>query len=618
MNNLGRALDAFRRFLAYALFLGLVVALIAAAVAAWRARPRVPERAALVLDPRGLLVEQLSGESRGWLVRTLLGGPAAPRETLVKDVLDALRLARDDARIPALDLDLDDFAGGGLSKLQDVGRALDAFRAAGKKIVTYTDGLTQRPYYLAARADEIMLHPDGIVFLQGFGGYRPYYKEGLDRFGIEMHVFRVGEFKSAVEPYLRNDMSPEAKEEDLDVYGDLWRAWLADVARARGRDATALAHDIDTWPDRVEAAGGDLARAALDARLVDTLAPRDRLRARMIELVGKADDGHDFRRVGFRTYLAARAKDRAPKGRGPGVAVIVARGDILDGTQPPGTIGGDSTAALIRRAREDDDAKALVLRIDSPGGSAFAAEVIRRECELTRKAGKPVVVSMGSVAASGGYWIATSSDEIWASPTTITGSIGIFGVFPDVHRALARYLGVHLDGVGTTPWTGAFNPGHALDPAVAATFQRVIDRGYEDFLAHVAEARHMTRDEVDRIARGRIWSGEDAKALGLVDHLGNFDDAVAAAAKRAHLPAGYRVFTVAPERPFRERLLRSLLGAARRLGMLDGADAVRTPPAPPPPVSRLLGSIEMELGRVARWNDPMGAYAHCLCGEEWP
>jgi protease-4 len=616
MNNLGRALEAFRRFLANALFLGLVVALITAAVEVWRARPRVPERAALVLDPRGVLVEQLSGESRGWLVRSLLGGPAAPRETLMKDVLDALRLARDDARIPALDLDLDDFAGGGLSKLQEVGRALDSFRAAGKKVVAYTDGLTQRPYYLAARADEVILHPDGIVFLQGFGGYRPYYKEGLDRFGIEMHVFRVGEFKSAVEPYLRDDMSPEAKRENLDVYGDLWRAWLADVARARGRDAAALAHDIETWPDRVAAAGGDLARAALDAELVDSLAPRDRLRERMIELVGKTDDGHDFRRIGFRTYLAARAKDRAPQGHGPGVAVVVARGDILDGTQPPGTIGGDSTAKLIRRAREDDDAKALVLRIDSPGGSAFAAEVIRRECELTQKAGKPVVVSMGSVAASGGYWIATSSDEIWASPTTITGSIGIFGVFPDLHLALARYLGVHLDGVGTTPWTDALNPGHALDPAVAATFQRVIDRGYEEFLAHVAKARHMTRDEVDRIARGRIWSGEDAKSLGLVDHLGGLDEAVAAAAKRAKLPKGYRVFTVEPQRPWRERLLQSLLGTARRLGGIT--DEVPVPLAPVPPVSGLLGSVEGELGRVARWNDPRGAYAHCLCGEDWP
>jgi protease-4 len=260
-----------------------------------------------------------------------------------------------------------------------------------------------------------------------------------------------------------------------------------------------------------------------------------------------------------------------------------------------------------------------VLRIDSPGGSAFAAELIRRECELTQKAGKPVVVSMGSVAASGGYWIATSSDEIWASPTTITGSIGIFGVFPDVHRALARYLGVHLDGVGTTPWTGALNPGRPLDPAVAATFQRVIDRGYEDFLAHVAKARHMTRDDVDRIARGRIWSGEDAVSLGLVDHLGGLDDAVAAAAKRAHLPKGYRVFTVQPERPFRERLLRMLLAAAPRLGLVgDAANEGRIASAPSPPVSRLLGSIERDLGRVARWNDPAGTYAHCLCGEDWP
>lgn len=609
--RLGRGIDCTRHVVVNALFVGALVGL---AAVAWRARPRVPDGgAALVLDPKGLLVEQLSGGSGGWLARELTAA-AAPRETLVRDVLDALRLARDDRRIAAVVLDVDDLRGG-MSKLRDVREALLAVRAAGKRIVAYADGLSQGPYYLAAVADELILHPEGLVFLEGFGGYRPYFRETLDRFGIRLHVFRVGEYKSAVEPYLRSDMSPEAREAALDVYGDLWRVWLGDVAAARGLGAKALRETVEAWPERVRAADGDLARAALAAGLVDELAPRDRLRRRMVEIVGADEDGKTFRQVGFATYLAARGRDRRV-GRGSGVAVVVARGDILDGTQPPGRIGGDSTAALVRRAREDEHARAVVLRLDSPGGSVFGADVIRRECELTREAGKPLVVSMGSVAASGGYWIATSADEIWASPTTITGSIGIFGLFPDVHEALARHLGVHLDGAGTTPWTDAFNPGRPLDPAVASVIQDVVDDGYEDFLAHVARARGMSRESVDRVARGRIWSGADAHRLGLVDALGDLDDAVAAAASRASLGDGYRVFYVEQEPTLRTRLVRTLRTAAASLAAEEPAS--REPRAARTALERARSAVEDELDHLARWNDPRGVYAHCLCGEEWP
>jgi protease-4 len=610
LTRLGRGLDALRRFVTNVVFLGLLVAL---AAALWNARPRVPEGAALVLDPNGVIVEQRSSDPTARVVDQITGLARVREETLLKDLLDALRLARDDARIKALYLHLDDMSGGGMSKLRDLREAILDFKKSGKKVVAYGDGYTQRPYYLASLADEVFLNPRGLFLIQGFGAYLPYYKEGLDRLGVDVHVFRVGEYKSAVEPYLRPDMSPETKESLLDVYGDLWRDWLADVAEARRlrpEDVTAF---IDGLPDRLHATKGDIAKAALEAKLVDRLGTRDEVRKRLIEIVGEDKQKRSFRQVSFETYLAAREGDRAGRTRGPAVAVVVAKGEILDGTQPLGTVGGDSTAALIRRARQDDAVKAIVLRVDSPGGSAFASEIIRRECELARDAGKPVVVSMGSVAASGGYWIATASDEIWASPATITGSIGIFAVFPTIDRPLAKYLGLHVDGVGTTRFSDALRPDRPMDPAVAAMVQALIDNGYESFLDRVGKARKMTRDQVDRIARGRIWSGEDAKRLGLVDQLGGLPQAIASAAARAKLGKDYRVLYVEKERSLRERLLGALLTAVARLGGVEPA-----PSGVPAPVTKALLAVRDEAGRIARWNDPSGLYAHCLCGEDRP
>ena len=610
----GRALDGLRRFILNLVFFGILAALVVSAV---MGRPRVPRAAALVLKPEGTLVEQLSSDP-GRFVSEPAGAPPAAKETLVKDVLDALRLAKDDGRIKALYLDLDDLEAGGMSKLRDVRAALLDFKKSGKKVIAYADGYSQVPYYIAAHADEVFLNPEGLLLLEGFGRHRAFYKEGLDRFGIEMHVFRVGEYKSAVEPFLRNDMSPEAKEALRDVYGDLWHTWLRDVAEARKLQPEAIQEGIDALPDRLRAASGDMARMALDAKLVDTLAARDQVRKRMIELVGEDKEKKTFKQIPFARYLAARAGDRERKGRGDAVAVVVAKGEILGGDQPPGHIGGDSTAALVRKARQDEKTKAIVLRIDSPGGSAFASEVIRRECEVAREGGKQVVISMGSLAASGGYWISTASDEIWASPSTITGAIGIFGLFPSIHKPLARYLGVHMDGVGTTRFSDAFNPGRPLDPALADAIQQVINNGYEDFLARVGKARNKTREEVDRIARGRIWSGEDAKGLGLVDQLGNLDDAIASAAKRAKLGKDYRVWYVEKELTLKERILKTLTTGFARVARAVGWSGGEEPAPTPPPVAKALRSIGDEMGRVSLWNDPRGLYAHCLCGEEWP
>ena len=616
LTRLLRGLDGLRRFLVNVLFFGLLVGLV---IASLGGRPKVPDGAALVVNPRGAIVEQLARvDPIERLVSRSAGAGAATSETLLKDLLDALRVAKDDARIKAVYLDTNDMAGAGLTKLRDLRAALADFRKSGKKVIAYGDVYLQSQYYLAAQADEVYLHPEGMVLLEGFGRQRNYYKEGLDRFGIEMHVFRVGEYKSAVEPYLRDDMSKEAREMSLDTYGDLWRDWLADVAASRKiapEDVTAL---IEALPDRLRAAGGDMATLAKDARLVDTLAPRDEVRKRLITLVGEDKKNHTFKQVGFATYLKAKGGDRGgARGRGKAVAVVVAKGSILDGSQPAGTIGGDSTARLLRRAREDDSVRAVVLRVDSPGGSAFASEVIRRECELVRQAGKPVVVSMGTVAASGGYWISTASDEIWAAPETITGSIGIFGVFPSIHKPLAKYFGIHTDGVGTTRFSDALRPDRPLDPGVADVIRQSIDNGYQDFITRVGEARKMSKQQVDAIGRGRIWSGEDAKRLGLVDQLGGLSAAIESAATRAKLEKGYRVWYVEKEKTFRERVVEMLTaGVAVVAGDEAGLEA--TQPAAPAPFSLAasLRQIQRDVEEVARWNDPRGIYAHCLCGEE--
>lgn len=612
LSGLWTAVDQSRRFVVDVFFLALVVWLVWMAITG---RPKVPRGAALVVRPQGLLVEQLSRRSaESALVEAVVGERG--RETLLKDLLDAVKAAKDDKRIGAIYLDLTQMTGGGLTKIEDLRTALLDFRKSGKKVIAYADVYFQGPWGVAAAADEIWLHPEGAVPLEGFGRWRTYYKDAIDRLGIDWHVFRVGEYKSAVEPFLRNDPSPEAREADLKWLSDLWGSWVKEGAGARKLAPEDVRAYIDKMPERLEAAKGNLAKIALQAKLVDRIGYRDEVRKRMIDLVGEAKGEKTFKQVSVADYLENRGGDRTGKsGRGDAVAVIVAVGDILDGRQPPGSIGGDSTASLIRKARQDDKVKALVLRVDSPGGSAFASEVIRREVALARTADKkPVVVSMGSVAASGGYWISTASDEIWASPDTITGSIGIFGMFPTFEKPLAKYLGMRVDGVGTTWLSGALRPDRSLKPEVGRIIQLFINRGYDDFLDRVAEARKMSRDDVDRIARGRVWSGADAFERKLVDRLGGLPDAIASAAKMAKLSEGkYRVWYVEKEPSFHERLLSHLLEVRARFSRALGF-AVEEPEPPPPPLA--VRAVLDRLGETARllsFNDPNGVYAYCAC-----
>ena len=527
------AINFTRRLVLNLIFLFfLLIVLLALSAKA----PVIEPRTALVLDLEGELVEQYRTDAGSRALERMLGNKV--HEIQLRDVLDVIRRAGADQNIERIVLIVDDLRGAGIASLTEIGAALERFRATGKEVVAVSDGMTQMPYFLATHADQILLHPDGAVLLNGFSSYRGYYKDLLDKLAVQVHLFRVGEFKSAAEPYIRNDASSEAREADRFWLDGLWQTWLADVGGRRKLEPKAIQNGIEILPEAIEDAQGDLAKIALTSQLVDQLATRDQAREILIAK-GVADkEKHTFRQVHWSDYQALARSAALPDLRAS-VAVIVAEGEILGGEQSPGTIGGESTAELLRDAREDDNVKAVVLRVNSPGGAAFPSEQIRREVELIKQAGKPVIASMGDVAASGGYWISMDADEIFAQPATITGSIGIYGLFVSIPDTLEK-IGVHTDGVGTTPFAGALDPRRPLDPSVAKVIQSVIDKGYRDFIGRVATARGKQPDDIDQIARGRVWTGRQALERGLVDKLGGLDAAVAAAAERAKLGSDYQ------------------------------------------------------------------------------
>ncbi|MDR0633402.1 MAG: signal peptide peptidase SppA [Azoarcus sp.] len=585
---LWRIIDGARRV---AFNLVLLVAVAALIVALVRPAPPVPEGAALLVHPSGRLVEQGTIDPSF----AFLAGDRE-EETVLPELLDAVRAARTDPRIKLLVLETDDLEDGGLAKLGELRAAIAEFKAAGKPVLARGERYSQGQYYLASVADEVHLAPDGYALLPGFAHYPTYFGGALATLGIKIHVFRAGEYKSAVEPLTRSDMSEEDRGATRALLDGLWGHFRADIVAARKLDQAKLDNYINAYQDALEAAQGDSARAAQDAGLVDHLSNRGQWRAAIGERLGDAGDDKDFRHIGSREYLAAirRARPEAPAR----IAVLVAQGAIVDGAQPPGDTGGDSLARLIREARNDDRVKAVVMRLDSPGGSAWASEVVRAELELTRQAGKPVVASMSSVAASGGYWIAAGADEIFAEPTTITGSIGVFGMFPEFAEPMKR-LGLTVDGVATGPFATALDPRLPLSPHIGAALQRSTEHTYRRFLDLVAQARKMKPEEVDRIARGRVWSGAEAARIGLVDHLGGIGAAIEAAAGRAGLK-DYTVVWPTPQIPPMRQLLQQFLAA--------GDEA-----AAPSPASRVIDRFSADLKTLTSWNDPRHIYTHCLC-----
>ncbi|ATE61910.1 signal peptide peptidase SppA [Thauera sinica] len=594
----GRAFDFVARgmfYLLVALVLGIFVALF------MQPAPQVPKGAALVLRPVGTIVERVVFDEPLTLLRA--GGVPGGRVVLAEQ-LEAIRAARDDDRIAALVIETDRLGGGGLSKLAELREAIAAFKASGKPVLARGDDYDQAQYYLASVADEVHLSPDGFVLLRGLARYGMYFKDALDKLGIKVHVFRVGEYKSFAEPFTRNDMSEEDRIASRDLLEGLWTLFRDDVGASRKLADGALDAYVDGYRDALAATRGDAARAALDAGLVDRLSTRDQWRDRLVERVGRDAEGKDFRRIELDAYLVAVR--RARPAAGERIAVIVAQGSIIDGEEPAGVVAGDTYARLIRKAREDDSVKAVLLRIDSPGGSAFASELIRRELELTREAGKPVVASMSSVAASGGYWIAAGADEIWAAPATLTGSIGIFALFPEIAEPLKR-LGVSVDGVATAPLAAAFDPRRPLDPAAAEAMQLGIEHGYRRFLGTVAQARRMSAEDVDKVGRGRVWTGQAAAGLGLVDRIGGLEAALAATAQRAGLTRYDVVWPEATE-SIEQRLMRRLIGLAGEAGLLDTAAS-----AAKAPLAGTLDDMQRGARELMRWNDPQHQYVHCLC-----
>jgi protease-4 len=597
------------------LLLILLLALISLGRNATTSRGFAPmqDKTALVLDLKGSLVEQYTSSP---LKRAFAEASNSDegRELQLRDLTRALKLAKDDANIQRVVLLTDGFGVSGFAALRELGAALRDFRAGGKQVVAYGSLMDQKAYYLAANADEAYLDPDGGVVIEGLGRYRLFYREGLqDKLGVDVHLFRVGEYKSAAEPYILDAASPESKEADLYWMNDLWQRYVADIAQARKLKVEDINALVDTLPAHVLEEKGDLAKLALDAKLVDGLKTPHEMEQMLAER-GAPDDSDGsagFRSVDLFDYLAQHRETPALLDKQAKVAVVVAQGEISDGKQPQGTVGGESTSELIRRAREDDNVKALVLRVDSPGGSVFPSEQIRREVALTKAAGKPVVVSMGNVAASGGYWISMNADRIYADPSTITGSIGIFGLWVSADRALDK-IGVHSDGVATTPLAGVFDPTRALDPGAGTIIQSVIDHGYAQFIGKVASARGKAPEAIDSIARGRVWSGAQAKERGLVDVLGGLAQAQDEAAKLAHLGAkDYEVRYVETPLSGLEQLFLDMSKRAQTASLVRALG----------PGSALLGTDDLERVRGElswlqrpRAGLPVRAVAHCFCG----
>jgi protease IV len=601
--GLWRLVDGTRRVVMNLLFL-LVLALL---LLAWfgRGPPGLQDKTMLVLDLAGPIVEQRSGSARDSLLAQAQG--RATPQLRLRDVLGALDAAAGDDKIAGVLLLPDELSGGGLAMQREVAAALQRFRVGGKKVVAWSSGYDQRQYYLAAHADEVYLHPMGAGRLEGYGRLRNYYRDAFDRLGISANVIRAGRFKNAAEPYVANAPSPETLESEALLFGTMWALYTDGVEKARKLPAGSVAKGIDELPAALAAAGGDFGKLALQGRLVDGLKNPDELRALMIERGAPDDKSKSFRQIRLDDYLA-RVKRRQG---GNAVAVVVAEGSIIDGKAPPGRVGGTSTADLIRKARDDDKVKAVVLRVRSPGGSATASEVVRRELELTRAAGKPVIVSMGDVAASGGYWISLAADEVIADPASITGSIGVYGMLPTAEGLMDK-ASLRVGGSSTT-WLGsAYDPRKTLDPRYADVMQSAIGRVYADFIAKAAVARGTTPEKIDAVAQGRVWTGAQARERGLVDRLGSFGDALAAARTRAKLPDDAPVIYVEREGGRLQRLLgyldeSAVVAFVQALGLdLDPGLGL---PAVAQEIQRDLGW----LAAVAERRQPFAAIVHCLC-----
>ena len=581
----------------------LLLLILAINVLVLDGRPSVPKGAALTLDISGFVVEQRRTRDP---YATLLGAQRdLPYEIEMRDIVRVIRAAKDDDRISTLVLRLDNMIGAGPSQLHEIGALIDEFKESGKPVLAYSDFYSQGQYLVATHADKVYMNPGGVLLLSGYGIYPAYFKAGLDLIKAKFYVFRVGEYKTAAEPFLRDEMSPEAREANSALLDDLWQAYLTEVAENREIAIEDLESDVESQDLLLQEEGGSFAKLALRMGLIDEVMTPDSWQAAMREKVGRNGITKGYKSITFNKYLQAvgpgpRADDQ--------IAVVVVKGLIVDGERPKGIAGGDTVARQLRKARKNERVKAVVLRVDSPGGSTFASEQILREVELIRLMGKPIVVSMGTLAASGGYWISLASDEIWASATTITGSIGIIAIVPTFEDSLNE-IGINVDGVGTTKFSGAFSPARALSEPVIDIINQSIQQGYKQFVAQVAKSRGLSYEAVDAVARGRVWSGLAAKELGLIDNLGGLGEAIDSAAERADL-SDFEVVYVEDPPSFEDNLAKFLEETS-----LTGSRLQQTKPGP---IQALIVTLNEDIRVILALNDPKSVYALCLvCRINW-
>ncbi|EJV2651122.1 signal peptide peptidase SppA [Vibrio vulnificus] len=563
-------------------------------------QPQVEQPSALVLNLSGPIVEQSLYINPMDSFAGSLFGEEIPKENVLFDVVDTIRYAKDDEKITGLVLSLRDMPETNLTKLRYIAKALNEFKASGKPIYAVGAFYNQSQYYLASYADKIYLAPDGGVMLKGYSAFNLYYKTLLEKLDVTTHVFRVGTYKSAIEPFVRDDMSPAAKESATRWLTQLWGAFVDDVANNRKIDPKTLNPSMEEFLSQLKSVNGDLAALSIKLGLVDELATRQQLRAQLAEKFGASGDD-SYKAISYYDYRATMRDNFDVNA--DDIAIVVASGTIMDGQQPRGTVGGDTVAGLLRQARNDDKVKAVVLRVDSPGGSAFASEVIRNEVQALKDAGKPIVVSMSSLAASGGYWISMSADKIIAQPTTLTGSIGIFSVITTFEKGFNK-LGIYTDGVGTSPFSGE-GISTGLSKGASQAFQMGIEHGYQRFISLVGNNRDLSLDAVDKVAQGRVWTGYDALQHGLVDQIGDFDDAVAEAAKMAQLE-NYNLYWVEEPLSPTELFIQEFM---KQVKISMGVDIQSILPPSLQPVAQ---QMEQHASLLQNFNDPKGYYAFCL------
>ena len=579
-----------------------VLFLIFAAVMAPKETVVVEAQTTLVLRPQGNVVEEYSTTAFDRALQEAMD--QGQSETRLRDLVTVIDRAADDTRITQMLTETDELWGIGQASLLELETAVGNFKSRGKAVFARGVNMSQHQYYLASLADEVWLAPDGMVWIDGYANIRNFFAEGLDKLSVKINLFRVGEYKSAMEPLIRNDMSPEAREASLFWLGSLWQNYLDGVTRQRGIPPQALGAALDDMPSRVEALGGSFAEFALQEGLVDRLltGPEARQALAMTGAPNRSGDG--FRAVGHAEYLGLVTPPAALPPRHD-VKILVAEGEIVGGRQGPGFISAATTVQQLREIGRDASVKAVVLRVNSPGGDAQASEQIRRELAALQDAGKTVVVSMGDVAASGGYWISMSADEIWASPSAITGSIGVFGFLPTIDESLAR-MGIYTDGVGTTELAGTLRIDRPMDPELGRMLQASTERVYDQFVTQVSEHRGQSREAVERVARGRVWSGAQAQERGLVDQLGSLDEAVDAAARMAGLGSEYRAGYFQPTLPPFEAFLAELTG-----GVLARLPLSTTSPAFMP--RGFVADLLSDLRSIAAGDGRFRVAAHCLC-----